>query len=94
MYSRIKKWAHYRQSIKSTPDNKFPKPATVKKTGATESFVFASSGSGDNIEGKRRRNGPYEIYARRKNTILVLKFVLLAFAILFMVLLYFGFVRG
>lgn len=95
MYSRTKKWAKYRQSIKSTPEDKFPKPNLVSgKSGKADTFVLATEGSGDNIEGKRRKNGPYDIYIKRKREVLIGKFVLLALATAFLIWLYFFFVKG
>lgn len=95
MYSRTKKWAKYRLSIKNTPEDKFPKPNLVSgKSGKVDTFVLTNEGSGDNIDGKRRKNGPYEIYARRKRNVLIGKFIVLALAIAFLISLYFFFVKG
>jgi len=103
MRTRMEKWAHYRAKIAAMPEEKFPE---AKRTGRPMgdrdlSFVESLPKSKNAIRPEStmalpsdHKATPYAVYEKRKREWLIVKFALLAIAIIGFTLLWFYWVQG
>lgn len=87
MNSRTKKWAHYRASIKKTPENKFPKrKEIIEETSASDEAMIASStdalGTIITSGTKKEKGTSYSVYTKRKRAQLVVKLIMTVIAVI------------
>lgn len=79
MKSRTKKWAHYRETIKKLPPEKFPKRkdytevASISDLAEMNVSAKASNALSDNV--RNAKATPYAVYQRRRSNLLIFKLV-------------------
>ena len=79
MKSRTKKWAHYRETIKKLPAEKFPKRkdytevASVSDLAEMNVSAKASNALSGNV--RNAKATPYAVYQRRRRNMLFVKLV-------------------
>ena len=85
MKSRTKKWAHYRETIKKLPAEKFPKRkdytevASISDLAEMNVSAKASNALSGNV--RNTKATPYAVYQRRRSNMLIFKLVV-AFLVL------------
>jgi hypothetical protein len=78
MKSRTKKWAHYRESIKKLPAEKFPKRQDYSNVASLSDLaeMNVSAKAANALSGNDSRNSkatPYAVYQRRRRNMLIFK---------------------